>query len=247
MKHVLITFLILVVSLTTSNAQRGFELHIGPSFPVGDFAVNDLNSSSAGCAATGFNWGIKYMLPLKQNKLFLNFGMDCFYNEYNSDVKSADPDVDFGTYVNVPFTVGMMFQKTLFNKVSFWGEANMGANVSTITNTTGSYSGSDYTYEIEPANEFCYSVGMGLLLNNRISLGLYYNALGSPKYEYTISGANGYSEKETADALNISTVSFTLGIRLFKSNSAYSNKKVPRTSKVETENAPPKSQHGGKR
>lgn len=68
-KSILTTALIILLSLNIFS-QSGFSIHSGASFPLSDFAKDEIdeNFESLG-ACTGFNIGLKYAYPIKKAEL----------------------------------------------------------------------------------------------------------------------------------------------------------------------------------
>lgn len=216
MKKALILVLIFMGSVYTMNAQFS-QLHIAGVFPTGDFGDDNSKKEiyqGVGHAATGLNIGYKYYNPLSVENLSFVFGIDLFYNplqgDYKDDYEDVAEDITFPVYLNVPATVGLNYAYPVAEKVKIYGEVGLGCNYSQGTNFKYEYRGYDYELKFDPSFKFAYGIEGGIFVNEKFSIGLRYNNLGSHKYKYKIN-----SEKTKFDkALSISNLSLALGLLL---------------------------------
>ncbi|MDR1645674.1 MAG: porin family protein [Tannerellaceae bacterium] len=223
MKKIILT-LALFVGLSTMAVAQFSQFHAGLAFPSGKFADGDYGSDilfkGKGMAAMGFTLGYKHYSPLAVENLTWVFGIEAFYNGLNSDAKDDLEDSDFDDttfpmYFNFPVTFGLNYAFPLQETLKFYGEVAVGGNLSLPTSLKYSDSDyyQDYSYKFTPAVGLAYALEGGLFINDKYSVGLRYNNLGSYKYKYEID----YEEKETQDeklskSLPILNMSLCLGV-----------------------------------
>jgi opacity protein-like surface antigen len=228
MKKVFIFSFILMSYVTVMNAQFS-QVHVGLALPQGDFGEYNTKSSSnnpQGVAGTGFNIGYKYYNPLSTPNLSFVFGIDVFYNGLNSDYKDdvtegydeyveagyiEDYEYTFPAYINIPVTVGANYTYPINEKIKIYGELGLGANYSKVTSEKSSYTDSngdeeEDEYKLDAAIGFTYGLEAGLFINNKFTIGLRYNNLGSYNYKDE-DGDKVYGKK----SLTISNLSLSVG------------------------------------
>ena len=187
-----------------SNVTQFSQFHLGVAFPTGKFS--DGNSvptdwgNGKGFAATGFTIGYKLYNSFDVENLYWVFSIQAFYNDMNSDAKDEieddlkyldEYDNTFPKYLNFPATLGLNYSLPLTETVKIYGEAAIGANFSMLTKYVMSGSASYYGYRIDieyedkytPAFGFAYGIEGGLFFNQKYSISLRYNNLGSYKYK----------------------------------------------------------------
>lgn len=80
----IIALLLLSICYTAKTYSQGnVTIHFGPSFPVSDFASDDIDDEDAGGAAVGINFGLQYIYPLSESGLGLFGGIDFNYNVFS--------------------------------------------------------------------------------------------------------------------------------------------------------------------
>jgi hypothetical protein len=186
----------------TINNPRS-QIHGGIVFPQVD--IKEI-------FATGFNIGYKHYSPLSASNVSLVFGLDAFYNESNSEFESewaydvpsivsengSYADINPNSYpvfLNFAATGGFNFTYPVSDKLSVYGEIVGGINFSKMTNLEADFKFNRYSTNddvgsidvtFEPNFGFCYALGGGIIINNKLSIGLRYNDLNS--YNYEIKG-----------------------------------------------------------
>jgi hypothetical protein len=207
-------------------AQAQFsQFHAGFVFPNGKFADGDEKRDDffdgKGFASTGFTIGFKQYNPLSATEgLSWVWGIEAYYNGVNSDYRDAVDDtgwddVTFPKYLNFPLTVGINYAIPINEKAKIYGEAALGGNFSLPTVfKLGDRSGyQDMEIKVTPAFGFAYGIEGGLFINNKYSIGLRYNNLGSYKYKYEIEYEDADSKKDKYDkALPITNISLSVGL-----------------------------------
>jgi len=226
MKKIMILLFVLICSTTTADAQNYFQLQLGFGFPSGDFADDNYNNAifkGDGYASTGFNLGIKYYYPLEVEGLSMVLGVNIFYNPLDADCKDkledVWDDVKFSKYINIPIMFGVNYKISVHEKISFFGEGSLGVNILKITNLKmeNDYYNTDLEINFHPSFKLSYAIGMGILFQDKYSLGLHYYGLGSHKCKYEeIFDTTEKEDKKFDRALDISILSLTFGIKLGK-------------------------------
>ena len=202
------------------------QFHAGLAFPSGKFS--DGNSSNPdwangrGFAATGFTIGYKYYGSASAQNLYWVFGIEAFYNDLNSDFKDATEnnnssiDYTFPKYLNFPATFGLNYSIPVSETAKIYGEGALGANLSLLTNFGGSYNNNrnnDFTIIFTPAFGFAYGIEGGCFFNQKYSVSIRYNNLGSYKYKYEYRPDQGTStDGKFNKALPIANVSLCVGV-----------------------------------
>jgi hypothetical protein len=115
-----------------------------------------------------------------------------------------DYELEIPKYFNIPIMLGANYQYEIGDKLKLWGEFAIGINFGEITNMTLSATGSmpiyddytgayygeidcEYTGEAEfmssDNSSFAYQLGAGVMLSDKISLGLHYYVLGKQRVQ----------------------------------------------------------------
>lgn len=138
--------------------------------------------------------------------------------------------VSTSKYLNIPLMAGLNYSFDLAEKVKLYGELGVGLNVRLITKTSiekeikkiwydGGYDDERHeetrTYKLEfeynPAVSFAYQVGVGVLLSEKLSVGLNYYNLGSAKVKGTYED-DGAKERSLDGFYSISPSMLTLKV-----------------------------------
>ena len=228
-KNLILVFVFVSITLMV-KAQSHFGLHVGASFPMGDFAGE--KSDNSGSAGTGLNVGIKYFYPVKSCKgLSLTAGIDLIDNGLNQNAKDnfknqistlgvTDISISFIDYINIPVLVGLNYNYQADKIISLFGDAALGINYSAITDLSilFKYQGTQIksTQTFTPKNNLAFQVGGGFLILNNYTVGLHYNMLGSYAFKGKVkmeSAGQSQTENASDTNVNISTLSLAVGIR----------------------------------
>jgi|GEM_PF-1153903 len=219
---------------TSRSDLRWFQLHAGAFFPLGTFADNSETKEPEdgyGHAGIGANFGFKIYIPIKVRGLTCFLSADAFYNGLQSKSEYRKALVEFPErsnldyrlpfYLNVPITAGINYAYVFNNIFGIYGEAACGLNLSNYFGykISGTYNGSDF-YALDKwdlALGFTYGFEVGVLLFNRMTIGVRYQHLGSYKYKgkskevYERYGGEDWNIKFD-EKLPVSGISLTLGI-----------------------------------
>jgi hypothetical protein len=210
------------ISYATKTNTSFNQFHVGVTFPNGKFADGDEKTEEIydgkGFAVTGFTIGYKHYSTLAATEgLSWVFGIEAYYNGLNSDYKDTyndkDYDITFPVYLNFPATIGLNYALPLVPNVKIYGEAAIGGNFSMPTNfkfESSKYP--DIEIKINSAFGFAYAFEAGLFIQNKYSIGLRYNNLGSYKYKYEAK-VNTEKEKDKFEkVLPITNISLAVGL-----------------------------------
>jgi len=231
MKQLIVIAFALVGIIHVSKAQGFFQFHAGPAFPTNDFGDDDYDDAiyyGSGNASTGLNLGIKYYSPIKDNGLSLVLSMNLFYNPLSKDFrddleKYLEDDlsldgITFPKYINIPIMAGINYKLPVTEELAFFGEGNLGFNILKITNFK--YEGDDYKYseKFSPSLKLGYTIGGGVLIKDKYSIGLNYYGLGSHKckseWKWTYDGDTNKGDDKFEKSLDIRAFTLTFGIKL---------------------------------
>lgn len=205
-KKVMALVAVILGFAVSASAQNGFTLRAGGNFPVGAFNKSDNLALSNpegvdGGSAIGFNAGLKYQFGIVGN-LSAFATADFFYNGLKGDIKEDwkgdNENITLPSYLNIPVMLGLNYTILDIIGTTLWAEAGAGANFRSITKHTAEgavgtiASGSTETiYSL--ATTFAWQVGLGVSIDNTVSLGLHYYGFGGAnvKGESTVSGNLG--------------------------------------------------------
>jgi len=226
----LLLLIFVIVCVYSLSAQNKYEAHIGLASPSGDFADDTYNNGitdGSGCATMGFNVGLKYFTPLKFNGLSMFYGVDLLYNPLSKDFQdyleedlpsNSDIKINYPKYINIPIIIGLNQKFELKNDLSIYGEAGIGVNFSKITNLVMESKSTNIssTMSFDPLVNLCFSIGGGLIIQNKYTVSLNYKPLGSYEMKYKQRFDNdGDVTNDTGkfnDALDIKAITFSVGL-----------------------------------
>lgn len=220
----IVAFVLFSVFLTAKTYSQGkVSIHFGPSFPVSDFASDDINDEDAGGAAVGLNVGLQYIYPLSKSGLGIFGGIDFNYNGLKEDVKDDieelyesmginNPDIKYYKYINVPITAGLNYAYQADDKIGVFANAGMALNFFKITDMELKANGQTVTSEMDIANSIGFKIGGGISINKKISISVDYLGLGKHDFEGKVT-TTGYSEDVDGEA-KVDLLTLTLGFKL---------------------------------
>ncbi|MGW8315649.1 MAG: hypothetical protein ACWGNV_08620, partial [Bacteroidales bacterium] len=145
------------------QSQGNYSVHFGPSFPISEFASDDLEDEDAGGATVGLNLGVKYSYPLTESGLGLFGGVDLNYNGLKKDVKDdveelyglmgiTNADIKYYKYINVPITAGLNYTYQADEMIGVFANAGLALNFLKITNMELKASGETVTVAMDLAS-----------------------------------------------------------------------------------------------
>ena len=215
---VLFTFLL----VNSVCSQGKTSIHFGPSFPIRDFALDDLDSENAGGAATGLNVGLQYVYPISENGLGLFGGIDFNYNELKADVKADmeeqlenmglnNMDIKYYNYINVPLTAGLSYNYKADKNIGLFANAGLALNFLKITDMRIEAYGSSATQEMEIANSVGLKIGGGILFGEKTFISIDYLGLGKHDIEGVMK--SGSQTQDVDGDVKVDLLTLTLGFR----------------------------------
>lgn len=221
-------FLVLAAFAIQVNAQTHFSIHAGGAFPMGDFGAYSkvdkvslfgLNKNDKeGGASMGINLGMKIKFDIASvDGLGIIATGDIFFNGMNNDFKddianwckdvfggtAEDWDITSPKYLNIPVMIGANYTYNANNNIGLFAEAAVGMNFRNITNYSATYRDDDVVVKLssDMATNFAFQVGAGILINEKISIGINYYSLGSSrvKGKYSEEWSTSYSSTNTTE------------------------------------------------
>lgn len=222
MKNVLITL------ITTSFFLFGFfektysqggsvSIHVGPSFPLSDFADEE-----EGGAGLGFTLGGKYTYTLNDKGLGLYMGVDLSYNPLKKSVREDIDDAlnqsgvsieTYYKYINIPVTAGLNYTYKANDKISLFTDLGLGANFLKPTSMTLEAAGEKVDFNFKLSTQLAYKIGGGLLINDKYIVGLYYDGVGEHRVKSEVEFGDGSTEEQEDLKLKVSMLRLTIGIK----------------------------------
>lgn len=219
----IIVFTLLTFTLITKTYSQGnVSIHFGPSFPVSDFASDDMDDEDAGGAGLGLNVGLQYIYPLSESGLGLFCGIDINYNGLKKDVKDDveelyeamginNPDIKYNKYINIPLTAGLNYTYQADDKIGVFANAGLAVNFMKITDMELKGNGQTVTTEMDLANSIGFKIGGGILINQKTSISIDYLGLGVHDIEGEVK-TTGYSEDIDGE-VKVDLLTLTLGFK----------------------------------
>ncbi len=202
MKKIFI-FLLGALLFFNFSAQAQGEPYFGIygmyALPQGDYA--DTKGNDAGFAEAGFGGGLEYTRPLSiADGLSWCTSVSFIMNGHDADALAedmgADPDGDFsmGNTFNIPLHTGLKYQTDL-SSMSVYGLFQVGINY-IIPGKAEMEVGGTYTMtgtmEFDPGTSMGITLGGGIILNEKFTVGFRYFSLG----EADIDGTQSYEIKD---------------------------------------------------
>lgn len=176
----------LAISLN-SFSQGNFQLHAGTAIPISDFGNKELSDDYAGGAAPGINLGIQYLAPLSRARdLFFFAGFDLNFNGLNKDTKKdiedsfslLNAEIKHSKYYNIPLSGGVLFKHYMRNHMAIYAQGGLTINFFKYTNFVATINDEEFIVKYDIDNKVGFRIGGGLDLNDNISVGIDYFALG---------------------------------------------------------------------
>ena len=204
-------------------SQERISLRFGPSFPVSDFASDDIDDEDAGGAAVGLNIGFQYIYPLAASGFGLFAGMDFNYNGLQRDVKDEVEDsyeqmglniadIKYFRYINVPLTAGLNYTFHADETIGVFANAGLALNLLKVTDFELTANGTTATQTMMLSGNLGFKAGGGILINRKTTISIDYLGSGKHNLEGKVK-APGFSEK-VDEELKVAIVTLTLGLQL---------------------------------
>ncbi|MCK4678398.1 MAG: hypothetical protein KAT48_09720 [Bacteroidales bacterium] len=217
----LIATLLLLLFFVTSNAfsQGYFSMHFGPSFPMSDFADDDMYDEDAGGAGVGFGLGLQYVHPLTESGLGLFCGFDFNYNGLKKDVKDDiedmfpnNADITYYKYLNYPVSAGLNYTYQTDGNTSFIGNIGLTANFLKTTDFVVEVDNEEVSIEFDLANSIGFKIGGGILLNDKTLIEINYLGLGKHDIEGKMKYDGGSEDIDDIEQ-EVTILTLTIGFK----------------------------------
>ncbi|HSV77500.1 MAG TPA: outer membrane beta-barrel protein [Bacteroidales bacterium] len=206
-----------------SYSQGSFSVHVGTAIPGSDFGSDDILDPNAFGAALGVSIGAKHFLPFFVEGLEFFYGFDLNYHGLQNDVKEefereivimtgVRPDIKYHRFMNIPITAGFKHTNQLNDRIGLFANVGLAWNFLNITNLEATILGQSMTMEFDPTNNFGFSLGAGIIFNQRFSFSIDYFGLGTYEYEARVR-APGFSQTDNLEG-KIEFLALRFGVRL---------------------------------
>jgi len=217
---VLLLLMIVSVNCTDLLSQSAFNIHIGPSISLSDSGPYSYiigGEEIISSPGVGFDVGIKYSYQWSEKGFGAFTSFDFILNWVNGDYKDAAERFSDGfattlvklpVYLNLPLSAGLVYTYKASDKLSV--SCNPGITVNFMTMTDYKWNDLTITLERDWSTSIGFRIGLGLLLNERVSLDVDYLGLGNHK-SVGRSILEGEQPQESTDELNIQLLTITAG------------------------------------
>jgi len=204
----------------SQDAKNIFSLYGHVAIPQGDFG--DDTGQDAGLATTGFGGGIELSIPTGSTNLYYLISANILFNslddtEIKAMVRQMFPglnvSVDVGSWMNIPIMAGLQYTAEINPTLKFTGSGKIGLNIVNGPVVEMNVEGVSAEIDYETSTSFGFGIGGGILINDRISIGLTYLGLDEPEINAKIK-AQGQSEDIDPFDQPISLLLISLGIAL---------------------------------
>lgn len=204
-------------------SQSSVTIHFGPSIPLSDFALEDLDNEDAGGAAIGLNVGLQFIYPVTDFGLGIYGGIDFNYNGLTKDVKNdieeyyenmgiINADIKFYKYLNLPITAGLNYTFQANEKVGLFANAGLVVNSLKITDMELKTHRQAVSAKMDVANSIGFKIGGGMIINQKVSISIDYLGLGKHNIKGEVKTID-YSE-DIEGEMKIDLLNLTLGFIL---------------------------------
>ncbi|MFC1538755.1 hypothetical protein ACFL6H_04970 [Candidatus Latescibacterota bacterium] len=207
MKYLLTLLFIMLIIPSTCFAQAvdsPFSIFGGLAMPQGDFGDDD-DLEDCGNAKTGFGAGINYTTQLTNPDLSWISSISFLMNGWDEDMLEEewgeDTKIDAGSWINIPIMSGIKYQTSISPTMQIYLLGQGGLNIVKAPSLEASYY-DDYDeewykdeLEWDTGSSFGFTFGGGIVLTDKISIGLRYYSLGEPEIEGEYKSEDDDSEK----------------------------------------------------
>ena len=227
MKAKTIVLSILLMTGVNTHAQKRFTLNVGTSIPTSDFGKYVANGYyihdyTYGYASIGLKAGFQYVQPISTIGLGIYGSIDVMRNGLKKKFKDAyeeninpETKIKHASYWNFPISVGLHYQKgTSDEKLAFYASAGIVANILTISKYRSQTSSFTHEYTYSPSIHVGFKTELGMVFNDKLSVGITYYGLGDHSFDYTSSGSGSYTSYTYAHHKKISMIALSLGLKI---------------------------------
>jgi hypothetical protein len=206
----LVLAVILFLSVNTySHFVDGYAgLYGAFSFPLGEFGDDD-EFDNSGMAGPGLSGGISYSIPLAGDWLQLMFDGSVLYHGFDLEKTDSDPvlanvnDLNGGRYFLFPILCGIKGACDINYRFRAYGLGQLGFSSIMETGMEGDFringiflASGERTFE--NAVTFAFAFGGGVVIADKVILGVRYLNCGEPDIDYTtdVSGTPYDGERD---------------------------------------------------
>ena len=195
--------------------SQGDPIKKTPTYIYGDISNYAMwnEKGTQGYASVGANVGFDVTVALPVEGLGVFGGIDFFINSNKNDIRDycddrsneiikqedvSSVDVNLPNVMNIPILFGLNYLHNFNNIVGIWGEAGIGPNFRLISDfkaeknyaalqldPLGNYDQKSETMDYDAETTLGFKLGAGVMLWNKMSIGLDYYSLGSAKINGT--------------------------------------------------------------
>ena len=192
LKFIILSFLVIVSIITNTFSQSVFNIHAGPSIPIGHQGLYEIHYSDYQLNSTpsvGINLGFEYSYEFAINGLSLFAGLDFFYNipnkEYRDSIRqiwkhSGIEVTKFHSEYNIPLSTGLEYRLLLNEKTSIFCNSGITINFHKTSNFVTDYS----TTVFDWATRFGFKISGGFILKSKFKVQLSYWRLGKHEINF---------------------------------------------------------------
>jgi len=218
---VCIILVFLISGLSFGQAKMGkFAVFAALSLPTGDFG--DDKTFGDAYATTGFGAGIDYAHPLGTEGLtwfstgaFLYNGFDDKgIKELAESEGVANPNVDSGSWINIPILTGLRYETEISPTMDFFALGQVGLDFYMPPNSDITFEGGSASVEFDSGTSFTFGLGAGLVFNNKFNVSFRYLSMGEPEIEGTVTSPDGTENIDPPLEMGISVILLTVGMNL---------------------------------
>jgi hypothetical protein len=218
-----IMLICLITGFSFGQAKMGqFAIFAAVSLPVGDFG--DDKTVGDGYATTGFGAGLDYAHPIGTPGLtwfstgaFIYNGFDDKGLRALAEEDLTNVNIDGGSWINIPILTGLKYETEVSPTMDFFALGQVGLNfymppTSDITGQEGDETVSA-EFSLDSGTSFGFTIGAGLVFNNKFNVAFRYLSLGEPEIEGTVSypgGSDAIEGQDISIAIFLLTVGFNL-------------------------------------
>ena len=214
MKKYLLLAMVACISISVYS-QGKIGIHVGASFPTGDYGTTDFNNEDAVGMSTGVNFGVQYQYSFN-NFASIYGGVDYMSHGFSDDTAEKSTEsldlpvgasVKYPKFNSIPFSAGVELKTEVSNNVHAFGQVGPAINFLSIGNMKVSYAGQSMNVGFDADPHLGLRVGGGLRFG-KLSLSATYFNFG--KHDMQTSFQSEIEENEIA----VSMLNVTLGVLL---------------------------------
>jgi hypothetical protein len=222
--YIIFASLLISVCITANTySQSSYILHFGPSLPLSDFALEDLDNEDAGGAAMGVSVGLQFIYRVTEFGLGIYGGIDFNYNGLTKDVKNdieeyyenmgiINADIIFYKYLNLPISAGLNYTYQANDKVGVFTNAGLVVNSLKITDMELKTHRQAVSAKMDVANSIGFKIGGGMIINQKVSISIDYLGLGTHDIKGEIRTTD--TSEDIEGEMKVDLLNLTLGFIL---------------------------------